>query len=335
MVLDDAHRAVAKDCGIYETGLGLANGKAVILLAWDRPSLLADVANEDGGVFHTRVDFVHQNQSWVSHRAWCSCLSKEPWCAHALAVVMVAETESAALLEAPTLERRVADLRPEQIQSFLQEKILADDQGRFAIARGLGPYDRSAEPPIDGEQVARDMAERVRIMAEREANRTGYGENCDEAYDQLDGMLQTVQAALNKGHVTTAAALLFGLSEGFCEVFEWIDETGENTMDFAAALSEMWVRMIFENMTQKDRSRLSQSVGRWQAALTDIGLEMMEEIVFALTFGNGAEALHQGTLADARAIPEMVAAAWLEILERQGDNQAYRDYLTLIKSDPA
>lgn len=327
IVADRDHLQSVVGLDVFSEAETYVNRGGIEWMVWDRPTILAEVRAQAGEGYEVEVTWVQDDEMWLAKRARCSCSGlMNSWCAHAVAVIVVAEMDSEELLRERPLARRIERLSLEECRSLLM-RLQDNEEAKFFIARELSADMNPTPVTIDYEAIRQSVSEEVRIFAENLSYQRHWPEKAAEAASELEDILVGIGDRLDDGQSKEAVFMLLGLTEEIVAVWDTVDEEVGSPYGFINHLAETWLDAVLTvHLLPDERVSLMASLEKWHGELSDYGTESLGVVVWVMEQGADWLPLMSEGEAEESGYRNFVGRSWLRCLDRQGDDQGYLTY---------
>ncbi|MDQ2694059.1 MAG: SWIM zinc finger family protein [Pseudomonadota bacterium] len=261
------------------------------------------------------------------------------WCKHVVAALLACIHEPQSIEERPPLDQLLAGLNDGQMRELLLGLAAADADLAERVEQQIElmkiAATPGAPPALPAELDPRPFRRQVRAAIDSLDRRRPY-----EAYppvgsvvDETRGLLDRAQAFIAAGDGRNALRLLEAITDEFVEEWTTQDSFDAEVPDFFYALGPLWTEALLSaDLTAAEREEWGGKLSEWQAALDEYDMgENFDAALMAAELGWDDPALQK--ILRGEAMPEAaaertghdaeLAVAYLNVLERRGEHQAY------------
>lgn len=122
-------------------GKDYAENGLVESVYWEQPFLVGDVRGSAPEPYRVSIRVQVNEATWSAADANCDCPYEGMWCKHAVAVMLIAESESESLLAQVPLKQRIEALSPDECKRLLL-RMASDEALRQPASAALDIIER-------------------------------------------------------------------------------------------------------------------------------------------------------------------------------------------------
>lgn len=307
-------------------GKDYAENGLVESVYWEQPFLVGDVRGSAPEPYRVSIRVQVNEATWSAADANCDCPYEGMWCKHAVAVMLIAESESESLLAQVPLKQRIEALSPDECKRLLL-RMASDEALRQPASAALDIIERRGKDGLNFSKVEKETRRELRRMFQHSMGGSwrGYSE-ASEVLSDVMAIMKRVQGLMEDGDHNQAIAVMAGVLDEFFEVWMEIDDEAGEGVDLVQEIAGTLLDAVFHcDLDPEDRTHLTESAGRWNEEASQYdGTEGTSAVVIGLKYGPSVEGLREAAEDFDSETIQMVARAWLTYL---GENEQDAEYL--------
>jgi len=310
----------------YLRGQEYAENSYVQSLIWDEPTLVAKVKGSDRARYDTTVQLVAKGDCWMPLVPECSCPYDDgPWCKHAVAVMLVAERNSADILAQVPLQERIAGMSLQDFKRVLP-KLMEIDGVRRVLLEALGSMQRP-ETPVDSDKVEHETRRKVQQIVRQAMGQWEEYAPISSIVAPLELIVDDARDLVDEGQVEKATAILTAVTDEFLEVWEEFDDENAESGGFLDLIADTWLGLFIERGVDRfKQAELLNRVWEWDQTARGYDVTALTPLIVWLQYGHELEGLRAENEVLWQEGGETVAVAWSDHLSHSGEDAACLDY---------
>ncbi len=310
----------------YLRGQEYAENSYVQWLVWDEPTLVAKVKGSGRAMHDTAVQLVAEGDCWMPLVPECSCPYDDgPWCKHAVAVMLVAEGNSADILAQVPLQERIAGMSLQDFTRILP-KLMEIEGVRRVLLEALGSTQRP-ETPVDSDKVEHETRRKVQQIVRQAIGQWEEYAPISSIFAPLERIVDDARDLVDEGQVEKATAILTAVTDEFLQVWEEFDDENAESGGFLDLVADTWLALFIEGGVDRSKqAELLNQVWEWDQTARGYDVTALTPLIVWLQYGYELEGLRSENEVLWQEGGETVAVAWSDHLSHSGEDAACLDY---------
>ena len=310
----------------YLRGQEYAENSYVQWLVWDEPTLVAKVKGSGRAMHDTAVQLVAEGDCWMPLVPECSCPYDDgPWCKHAVAVMLVAERNSADILAQVPLQERIAGMSLQDFKRILP-KLMEIDGVRRVLLEALGSTQRP-EALVDSDKVEHETRRKVQQIVRQAIGQWEEYAPISSIFAPLERIVDDARDLVDEGQVEKATAILTAVTDEFLQVWEEFDDENAESGGFLDLVADTWLALFIEGGVDRSKqAELLNQVWEWDQTARGYDVTALTPLIVWLQYGYELEGLRSENEVLWQEGGETVAVAWSDHLSHSGEDAACLDY---------